>query len=171
MRRRLAPTYRPGQRVWLTAKDLPLPVYTCKLAPRYIRPFKVLYRINPVSYCLDLPPSLRVHPTFHVSRLRPVLCSVGSSDRPGPCMVDGALAYMVERLLDFRQLNGLCGRSLPSQLKMVGHCGVEQMCNCIISGADANCNGSMEAGSEDVMKSLTSFSKDFITTNVRATGR
>ncbi|KAK1801596.1 hypothetical protein P4O66_004558 [Electrophorus voltai] len=35
----------------------------------------------------------------------------------------------------------------------------------------ANCSGSMEAGSEEVVKSLTSFSKHFITTDVRATGR
>ncbi|KAK1785180.1 hypothetical protein P4O66_018599 [Electrophorus voltai] len=105
-RQQPATTYRPGKRVWLSAKDLPLHGYTRKLTPRYIGPFKVLHHINPVSYRLALPPSLRVHPTFHVSRLRPVLCSVGPSNPLGPSMVDDAPAYMVQRLLDVRRIHG-----------------------------------------------------------------
>ncbi|KAK1805765.1 hypothetical protein P4O66_001950 [Electrophorus voltai] len=104
-RRRPAPTYRPGQQDWLSAnQDLPLRVNPCKLTPRYIGPFKVLRRVNPVSYRLTLPPLRRVHPTFHVSRLRPVLCSLGPFDLPGPRMVDGAPAYTVKRILDVRQV-------------------------------------------------------------------
>ncbi|KAK1806376.1 hypothetical protein P4O66_004899, partial [Electrophorus voltai] len=102
----IAPTYQLGQQVWLLAKDLPLHGYTRKLAPRYIGPFKVLRHINPVSYRLALPPSLPVHPTFHMSRLRPMLCSVGPSDPLGPHMVDRAPAYMVKRLLDVQQVHG-----------------------------------------------------------------
>ena len=42
-----------------------------KLAPRYIRPFKKLERINAVAYRLALPPNMsQVHPVFHVSMLR-----------------------------------------------------------------------------------------------------
>ncbi|KAK1803584.1 hypothetical protein P4O66_021000 [Electrophorus voltai] len=77
-----AQTYRPGQRVWLSAKDLPLHGNPHKPARRYIGPFKVFHRINPISYRLALPLSLRVHPTFHMSRLRPMLCSVGPSEGP-----------------------------------------------------------------------------------------
>ncbi|KAK1802979.1 hypothetical protein P4O66_021516 [Electrophorus voltai] len=88
------------------AKDLPLHGYPRKLAPHYIGPFKVLRHVNPVSYRLALSPSLRVHPTFHVSRLRPVLCSVGPSDPPGLCMVDSVPAYTVKRVWDVRQVHG-----------------------------------------------------------------
>ena len=41
-----------------------------KVAPRYIRPFKILEKVGIVAYQLALPPSLScVHKVFHISML------------------------------------------------------------------------------------------------------
>ncbi|KAI4880911.1 hypothetical protein NFI96_029797 [Prochilodus magdalenae] len=107
-KRRLEPSFRPGQRVWLAAKDLPLKGSNKKLSPRYVGPFKVVRRINPVSYRLQLPPTLRVNPTFHVSRLKPYLCAPGlrPANPPPARMIGGSPAYTVNRILDSRRVRG-----------------------------------------------------------------
>jgi hypothetical protein len=46
-----------------------------KLAPRFIRPFKILEKRGEVAYQLELPPQLSdVHDVFHVSQLKKCLC-------------------------------------------------------------------------------------------------
>jgi hypothetical protein len=44
-----------------------------KLTPKYCVPYKVLQRIGIMAYKLELPPSSRVHPIFHVSFLKKVI--------------------------------------------------------------------------------------------------
>jgi hypothetical protein len=45
-----------------------------KLAPRYVRPFKILKRCGQVAYELELPKSLSgVYDVFHVSQLKKCL--------------------------------------------------------------------------------------------------
>ncbi|KAK3563699.1 hypothetical protein QTP86_034432 [Hemibagrus guttatus] len=113
-RRSDAPAYRPGQKVWLSTKDIRLRLPSCKLSPRFIGPFTILKQINPVTYKLQLPRGYRIHPTFHVSLLKPHHPSVLPSTEPGkdaaepplPLLLDDGPAYGVKKILDSRRRGG-----------------------------------------------------------------
>ncbi len=70
------PVYVVGQRVWLSTKNIPLRSVSNKLAPKFIGPFPVTKIISPVTVRLKLPPAYRrIHPAFHVSKIKPVFFS------------------------------------------------------------------------------------------------
>ena len=104
-KRRPAPAYQPGQRVWLSAKDLHLKVPSRKLAPRFVGPFPVTRFVCPAAVRLRLHRSLCVHPTFHVSQVKPAKESSmvpAAAPPPPPEVIDGGPVYKVKRLLAVR---------------------------------------------------------------------
>ncbi|KAG3107285.1 hypothetical protein PI125_g12887 [Phytophthora idaei] len=66
--------FEKGSLVLLATQNLPRHAVSdfgaSKLAPRFIGPFTVLER-HGNAYTLDIPSSMRLHPTFYVGRLKP----------------------------------------------------------------------------------------------------
>ncbi|KAE9315304.1 hypothetical protein PF008_g19281 [Phytophthora fragariae] len=66
-------TFETGDQVLLSTDGIRSSAVTnlgaSKLAPRFIGPFKVV-KVNGEAYTLDIPTSLRLHPTFYVGRLK-----------------------------------------------------------------------------------------------------
>uniref|UniRef100_A0AAQ4RF45 Gypsy retrotransposon integrase-like protein 1 n=1 Tax=Gasterosteus aculeatus aculeatus TaxID=481459 RepID=A0AAQ4RF45_GASAC len=101
-----APAYAVGDKVWLATRNLPLWTESKKLSSRFTGPFVVERIINPAVVRLKLPKTLRVHPAFHVSCLKPVLLSplLPPPPRPPPPrMIDGGPVYTVRRIMDARR--------------------------------------------------------------------
>ncbi|KAI2645969.1 Transposon Tf2-6 polyprotein [Labeo rohita] len=97
------PVYVVGQKVWLSSSNIPLRSVCNKLAPK----FTVTKILSPVAVCLKLPPAYRrIHPVFHVSKIKPVFRSPINPPAPvppPPRLVDGELTYSVRRILDLRR--------------------------------------------------------------------
>ncbi len=101
------PVYVVGSKVWLSTKNIPLRSVSNKLAPKFIGPFTVTKIVSPVAVRLNLPPAYRrVHPVFHVSKIKPVFFSRINPPAPvppPPRLVDGEPSYSVNRILDSRR--------------------------------------------------------------------
>jgi Chromo (CHRromatin Organisation MOdifier) domain len=72
-----------------------------KLWPRFVGPYKIVARIGPVAYKLQMPNSVKIHNVFHVSMLHKFR-SDGRYTPPTPIVVDGHEEYVVESILAHR---------------------------------------------------------------------
>ncbi|GJU81491.1 reverse transcriptase domain-containing protein [Tanacetum coccineum] len=68
-----------------------------KLAPRFVGPFKIIEKVRPVAYRLDLPEELDgVHDTFHVSNLKKCLADPTLQVPLNEIQVDAKLNFVKE---------------------------------------------------------------------------
>lgn len=115
-RKRRVVHYKVGDLVLLSTQHLALAVanQTPKLLAKYIGPFRIKREVSKVAYELDLPSNMKIHPVFHVSKLKKY--EDGSAEfplreaqlpvRPPPDILpDGEEAWEVEEVLDVRVRN------------------------------------------------------------------
>jgi hypothetical protein len=105
-------TFQVDDQVLLSANHINLASQalrpTKKLQHRFLGPYRIIQKVSPVAYKLALPDSLRIHPVFHVSLLRPYkdpMTFPGQSrpDPPPPAVtIEDHSEYEVERILDHR---------------------------------------------------------------------
>jgi hypothetical protein len=95
--------FAPGDKVWLLSANIRTERPSKKLDWKRLGPFTIDHRIGLQAYRLKLPPSMRIHPVFHVSLLEPYIASTipgRIQPPPPPVVVDNDLEYEVEAILD-----------------------------------------------------------------------
>uniref|UniRef100_A0A9J8BNF7 Chromo domain-containing protein n=1 Tax=Cyprinus carpio carpio TaxID=630221 RepID=A0A9J8BNF7_CYPCA len=110
LRRSDAPAYQPGQKVWLSTRDIRLSLPCRKLSPRFIGPFTITEQINPVTFKLHLPPEYRIQFPCLTPQTLPSFCfsfhRAWRSQSPLPLLLDDGAAYKVHEILDSRWRGG-----------------------------------------------------------------
>ncbi|XP_031758562.1 uncharacterized protein LOC108647661 [Xenopus tropicalis] len=103
------PEFEVGDMVWLSTLNLRLTCPSKKLAQRFIGPFEILQRINPVSFKLLLPRTLRIHPVFHAAPLKRFVPSQFPGRGPllpDPVVISDHDEYEVESIVDSKSRRG-----------------------------------------------------------------
>lgn len=104
-------TFQLNDRVLLDCSDITFTIGTKKLLDKYLGPYSITQVISDVAYKLDLPIRFRIHPVFHISKLKRYVETNKfpdrkQVDRPAPVMkLDGKDAWYVERIINKRIRN------------------------------------------------------------------
>ncbi|KAH9753009.1 Endonuclease [Citrus sinensis] len=80
------------------------------LVRRYEGPFRVVRRVGNVSYQLQLPPRLKIHPVFHVSLLKPYHEDMGDPSRGESRRAPTAVVTAFDKDVDYIIANRVVSR-------------------------------------------------------------
>jgi hypothetical protein len=102
--------FNVGDRVLLSTNNLSSLNLAAKLLPRFIGPYRISRKVSRVVYELDLPDTMKIHRTFHVSKLRKYEFNDNSmfpgrsiDVRPEPVIEDGEEKYEIDRIIRKRE--------------------------------------------------------------------
>jgi hypothetical protein len=135
------PIYQPGDEVLHKTNYFRLTRgLTAKLAPRWVGPFKVIKAVGSfgLAYKIELPRIVQnMHPTLHVSALRPYKRSGPYQPPPLPEFIDGTPEWEVASIVDSR-MRGKTREYLIRWQGWTNHDGWEPLRNL------ANCAGKVQ---------------------------
>ncbi|KAF8736674.1 hypothetical protein RHS02_06245, partial [Rhizoctonia solani] len=96
-----------GEEAWLDAKNIKLKTLSPKLTKQHLGPFKIIEKISNQAYCLELPPSMRIHNVFYVGLLSKVKRDKNRTfeSQPPPVTVDREEEYKVKGITDLEECN------------------------------------------------------------------
>ncbi|QRW20563.1 hypothetical protein RhiXN_05552 [Rhizoctonia solani] len=99
--------FKNGEEAWLDAKNVNLKTLSPKLTEQRLGPFKVVKKISNWAYCLELPPTMRIHNVFYVGLLSKVKKDKNCAfkNRPPPITVDRKEEYKVKGITDAEERN------------------------------------------------------------------
>jgi hypothetical protein len=145
-KRRPAPQYQVGDKVYVDTKVLRVvTVGTPKFLQRWQGPYPITKVITGVhsqevtAVRLKLPDHWRVHPTFHVSAVKPYPAHTRVADPPPPVTVDGYEEFLVEKILSHR----LKGRNKDKLEYLVKWQGYPEEDNLWTDENDLTCDGTI----------------------------
>ena len=119
--RKRGPTteYTVGQLVMLTSANLSTDRPSKKLTDKWQGPFEVLEKIGTHNYKLQLPDQWKIHPVFHVDKLKPYHQdpNLPNHPKPPPDLIGRDEEYEVEKILDSKYRRGI----LSYLVKWVGY--------------------------------------------------
>lgn len=107
-----SPDYKVGQKVWLDARNIDTKRPMKKLDHKYFGPFKILKKLSPEAYRLDLPASMRaLVNSFNVKLLEPYAHDEHINNPipnrrqppPPPIEIDREVEYEVQEILDHKK--------------------------------------------------------------------
>ena len=114
------PVYHVGNEVWLHRRFIRITRPSSKLEYKKLGRFRILEKVSSHAYKLDLPPSMKVHPVFHVSLFEPAFSDPipGQRNPPPPTIiVDGKEEWLVEKIVSSR----IRHRKLQYLVKWIGY--------------------------------------------------
>ena len=102
--------YAVGDKVWLDSRDIKTTRPAKKLDDKWFGPYPIAAKISRNAYRLTLPKSMKIHPVFHVSRLRRFVPDPIPGRHPPPPpepeIVNGEERYEVESIENSRLRRG-----------------------------------------------------------------
>jgi hypothetical protein len=126
-RQQVPPTFQIGNPVFLSTQNLNLKNGVKKLNSKFVGPFKIIGKINDVTYKLDLPAHFEIHNVFHSSLLEPAppdSFAHQNPPKPPPELINDVEEFVVETILKHRKRY----KKLQYLIKWLGHDVADMYC-------------------------------------------